>query len=77
MTGSSATSTASPLDGSIVTSLDRLVTAFRLWIEDRLPWYDRQAEQQASARTEDIRRRSIGLRIRAEALIAEQRLRHR
>lgn len=60
-----------------MTSLDRLVTAFRTWIEDRLPWYDRDAERQGIEHSEAIRRRSIDLRIRAEALIAEQRLRQR
>ncbi len=58
-----------------MSSLDRVVTAFREWVEDRLPWYDREAERAAHERTEAIRRRST--RLRAEAALAEQRLRPR
>lgn len=63
-------------------SLDRVVSRMRLWVEDRLPWYDREAEVAAHARTEIIRQRSIRLRktaedrtqtIRTEALAATQR----
>lgn len=57
--------------------LDALVTAFRRWVEDRLPWYDREAERQASRRTEEIRQRSIETRIRTEATIAQSRFRPR
>lgn len=53
--------------------LDRVVTRFRLWVEDHLPWYDREQEQQAAARTEAIRRRSQNARIRAEAIQAGSR----
>jgi hypothetical protein len=49
-----------------VTRLDRLVTAFRRWVEDRLPWYDRDAEQGKDRRTEAIRQRSIRARIQVE-----------
>lgn len=57
-----------------MTSLDWLVTAFRTWVEDRLPWYDRDAEQSKERRTESIRRYSIEQRIRAEAVMAQNRL---
>lgn len=57
-----------------MSSLDRLVTKFRRWAEDRLPWYDREVEEAAMARTEAIRRRSIAERIRAEAILAERRV---
>ena len=60
-----------------MSSLDRLVTKARLWLEDRMPWYDRAAEQRADDRTEAIRRKSIQARIHHEASIAEQRLRPR
>lgn len=28
-----------------VTRVDGMVNAFRRWVEDRMPWYDREAEQ--------------------------------
>lgn len=54
--------------------LDRLVTTFRRWVENTLPWYDREAERRAHARTERIRQKSIQRRIRAEAVRAQQRI---
>ena len=60
-----------------MTSLDAIVTRAREWLEDRLPWYDREAEQKADERTEAIRRKSIQARIHSEAVQAEQRLRTR
>ena len=60
-----------------MTRLDRAVSAFRRWVEDRLPWYDREAEQEAMRRTEAIRRRSIEERVRAEALLAQSRFKPR
>ena len=77
MTAWNGTSTASRPAGPIVSSLDRAVTRIRTWLEDRLPWYDRVAEQQADARTEAIRQKSIQARIHNEAVIAEQRLKPR
>ena len=69
----STTPTARPAE-SIVTRLDRTVTAFRRFLEDRLPWYDRGEEEARMRRTQAIRRRSIEARIRAEAVLAEQRI---
>ena len=59
--------------GSTVTNLDRLVSRIRLWLEDRLPWYDREAEEQAEAHTEAIRQRSIRVRKDNEAIVAAVR----
>lgn len=56
-----------------MTNLDRLVTAMRRWLEDRLPWYDRAREERAMARTERIRRKSIKARTHNEAIIAAVR----
>ena len=56
-----------------MTRLDRAVSVIRRWIEDRLPWYDREAEEQAMRRTQAIRRRSIEERVRAEAIVAQSR----
>lgn len=58
-----------------MSSLDRFVTRFRRWFENRLPWYDRADEQRKIADTERVRQRSIRTRIRAEALLADERLR--
>jgi hypothetical protein len=57
-----------------VTNPDRLVTAVRRWLEDRLTWYDRAAEQRAMARTEGIRRRSIQARKHREEVQTPARL---
>lgn len=57
-----------------MTSLDRAVSTFRRWLEDRLPWYDRESERQAVERTEALRQRSIEARIRAEAVRAQHRI---
>ena len=54
--------------------LDRIVTAFRRWVEDRLPWYDRAAEQAKERQVEAIRQRSIRARVRSEAVLAQHRL---
>ena len=75
MTALNVTSSGLQPPRSIVSNLDRLVSHVREWLEDRLPWYDREAEQAQEARTEAIRRRST--RLRAEAALAEQRLRTR
>ena len=56
-----------------MTRLDRAVSTIRRWVEDRLPWYDREAEQQAMRRTQAIRKRSIDERVRAEAILAQSR----
>ncbi len=58
-----------------MTRLDRAVTAFRRWVEDQLPWYDRAQEERDIRRTEAIRQRSIKARIRAEAALADRRFR--
>ena len=73
MTALRTASTARYPVGSIVNSLDRLVSQFRRWAEDRLPWYDREEEERRIARTESIRRRSVNERIRAEAILAQSR----
>lgn len=69
MTASNATS---PVTGPTVTSLDRLITAARVWLEDRLPWYDRAAELEAQQRTEAIRQRSIASRKAWEQIYRER-----
>lgn len=55
-------------------NLDRLVSAFRQWVENRLPWYDRDVEQAKERRSEAIRKRSIEARIRSEAVMAQARI---
>lgn len=73
MTSSNSASIGWRPAGSRMTNLDRLVSGFRRWVEDRLPWYDREEEQDRIRRTERIRRRSIEERIRAEAILAQHR----
>ena len=75
MNGWNATSPPLRHDGSIVTNLDRLVSRFRRWLEDRLPWYDRDREQAGIAKTERIRQRSIRARIEAERIDSYRRAR--
>lgn len=58
-----------------MTRLDDFVTRFRRFVEDRLPWYDRDDERRKIAQTEAVRQRSIRTRIRAEAILADDRLR--
>lgn len=62
MTGSMSASRPSSGVGSRMTSLDRLLAATRTWLEDRLPWYDRDAELAAVQHTEEIREKSIAAR---------------
>lgn len=45
-----------------VTRLDRLINSAQSWLEDLLPWYDRDVEEAKAARTDEIRRRSIARR---------------
>lgn len=52
-----------------MTSLDRLVSRMRVWIEDSLPWYDRAEEAKAEARTEELRAKAVAARIDWEARI--------
>lgn len=74
MTGWSATSTASRPVESTVSSLDRAVSTMRRWLEDRLPWYDRDEEERKLTHNERIRQRSIRARVRAEAIQAQYRI---
>ena len=59
-------------------AIARLRAVLRVWIEDRLPWYDRVKEAERDAETESIRRRSIARRIFAERrmtrVLGEERL---
>lgn len=43
------------------------------FVERLMPWYNRVAERERDARTENIRQRSIGLRIRTEHVLDDYR----
>lgn len=55
--------------------IDRLVSRFRVWVEDRLPWYNRAEEREKHERTQEVRKRSIEARIRAESILSAERMR--
>jgi len=74
MTASNETWSASRTRWSSVGRVDRAVSAFRRWVEDLLPWYDRQEQHERIERTERIRRKSIQARIRNEAILAQRRI---
>ena len=48
-----------------------IVAVIRRRVEDILPWFDRADHDRRAARTERIRLRSIGARIRVERMIGE------
>jgi hypothetical protein len=54
-------------------AIARLRAVLRVWIEDRLPWYDRVRESERDAETERIRRDSIRTRVLAERRLAGYR----
>lgn len=55
--------------------VDKTVSRFRRWLEDRLPWYDREAELKAEAKVETHRQEAIKARVEAEVVQGHWRTR--
>lgn len=55
--------------------VDKTVSRFRRWLEDRLPWYDREAELKAEATIELHRQQAIKARVDLEKVQGSWRAR--